>query len=201
MYSLRFMVKNMQIAVIDVLLAANLIFSILIVVLLLVLASKTDSFKTQLTVFEHDVKDLRKTAAVLEAINKRIPTVEDIALKIRDFMPGVASEIFKKTIHPLMARTGKGVQGTIKQILQAKNPVYGELYKQAPKFVKDWIASNPEQAVGILDGVAATILTKLPPNIATLAAPFLGFAVQAPAETATDGKPETVPGVPPKAPG
>ena len=191
----------MQTLIIDPLVLANLLLTIILIVMIFALIARTEAFKTQLTVFAKDVDDIKKTAQILEKINARIPSVADITTKIAEMMPTVASEIFKKTIHPLMARTGKGVQGTIKQILQAKNPVYGELYKQAPKFVKDWIANNPEQAVGILDGVAATILTKLPPNIATLAAPFLGFAVQAPAETATDGKPETVPGVPPKAPG
>ena len=192
---------TLQTLIIDPLVLANLLLTIILIVMIFALIARTEAFKTQLTVFAKDVDDIKKTAQILEKINARIPSVADITTKIAEMMPTVASEIFKKTIMPFKARMGQGVQGTIKQILQAKNPVYGELYKQAPKFVKDWIASNPEQAVGILDGVAATILTKLPPNIATLAAPFLGFAVQAPAETATDGKPETVPGVPPKTPG
>lgn len=192
---------TLQTLIIDPLVLANLLLTIILIVMIFALIARTEAFKTQLTVFAKDVDDIKKTAQILEKINARIPSVADITTKIAEMMPTVASEIFKKTIMPFKARMGQGVQGTIKQILQAKNPVYGELYKQAPKFVKDWIASNPEQAVGILDGVAATILTKLPPNIATLAAPFLGFAIQAPAETATDGKPETVPGVPPKAPG
>src|SRR3990167_9286799 len=131
---------TLQTLIIDPLVLANLLLTIILIVMIFALIARTEAFKTQLTVFAKDVDDIKKTAQILEKINARIPSVADITTKIAEMMPTVASEIFKKTIMPFKARMGQGVQGTIKQILQAKNPVYGELYKQAPKFVKDWIA-------------------------------------------------------------